>query len=45
MSYLKLGAKLECISLEEPELQTKIETKLPRGPELTQLLSFAGQLA
>jgi hypothetical protein len=43
--YLELRAKLKRISLEEPELQAKIETKLSRGPELAQLLPFAGQLA
>ena len=42
---LELSAKLERISLEQPELKAEIETKLPGGPELTQLLPLTGQLA
>ncbi len=42
---LKLSAKLQGISLEEPELQAEIQPELPGGPELTQVLPLAGQLA
>jgi len=41
---LKLSAKLQGISLEEPELQAEIQPELPGGPELTQVLPLTGQL-